>query len=200
VTAHLLILASASKSRAAVLAAAGVAFSQIPADVDEASVKTEMQARGQTAAACAAKLAEMKALAVSARHPSAYVIGCDQMLGCDGRWFDKPADMSAAREQLRALRGRTHMLFNGMVVTRADKTVWRTADQAELTMRDFSDDFLDAYLAQVGGQVLWSVGGYQLEGPGAQLFSAVRGDFFSILGLPLLPLLAFLRDHGLIKT
>jgi len=195
-----LILASASKSRAAVLSGAGVAFSQQASSVDEAVVKADMLRRKQTAAACAEKLAELKALDVSAKHDAALVIGCDQMLACQGRWFDKPADLAAARDQLAVLRGKTHTLFNGMAVARGGRVIWRHADQAELHMRDFSDGFLDDYLAQVGERATWSVGGYQLEGPGAQLFSVVRGDFFSILGLPLLPLLAVLREHGLLKT
>jgi septum formation protein len=195
-----LILASASKSRAGVLSGAGVAFSQVASGVDEGAVKIEMQLRKKTAAACAEKLAEHKALDVSAKHQDAFVIGCDQMLACEGRWFDKPSALALAREQLRALRGRTHELYNGMVIARGGDIVWRYADQAQLTMRDFSDAFLDQYLAQVGERALWSVGGYQLEGPGAQLFSVVRGDFFSILGLPLLPLLAFLREHDVLQT
>jgi septum formation protein len=194
------ILASSSKSRASILTNAGVKFSQVPSSVDEEPVKTVMSNSGATAAHCALRLAELKAAKVSTTHPAAYVLGCDQMLDCAGRWFDKPKDLAQACTQLQNLRGRKHSLFNGMVMVRGSQTIWQYTNQAELEMRAFSDAFLDQYLASVGEQALFSVGGYQLEGPGAQLFTSVEGDFFSILGLPLLPLLGFLREHGLIRT
>jgi septum formation protein len=122
------------------------------------------------------------------------------MLDCAGRWFDKPTDLPSARRQLQDLRSQRHQLFNGMVVARAGKCLWRHSDVAMLEMRNFSDVFLDEYLAQVGDRALWSVGGYQIEGRGAQLFTTITGDFFSILGLPLLPLLAVLREHGVIHS
>jgi septum formation protein len=130
----------------------------------------------------------------------ALVIGADQMLDCAGEWFDKPADLAAARRQLLALRGREHRLLNSLVVAHGGARRWHFADHAVITVRPFSEAFLDDYLAVAGTDVLHSVGGYQLEGLGSQLFDTVEGDFFSILGLPLLPLLAFLREHGVLKT
>ncbi len=195
-----LILASASKSRATVLRNAGVSFIQLPSAVDENAVKNALRTGAASAADCANKLAELKAIEISAKNPAAYVVGCDQMLDCAGRWYDKPTDIAAARRQLQELRGLRHQLFNGMVVARAGVCVWRHSDVATLEMRNFSDAFLDDYFAQVGDHALWSVGGYQIEGLGSQLFSAITGDFFSILGLPLLPLLAFLREHGAIDS
>lgn len=195
-----LVLASASRSRAAVLAHAGVPFVQDAAAVDEDAVKARQRGEGASARQCALALAELKALAVSPRHPGALVLGCDQMLDCDGRWFDKPKDIAAARAQLADLRGRTHVLVNGMVLVRDGRAQWSHADAATLRMRAFSDAFLDGYLGTVGEAALHAVGAYQLEGRGAQLFERIDGDFFSILGLPLLPLLAVLREHGLLQT
>jgi septum formation protein len=195
-----LVLASSSQSRAAVLKGAGIAFVQHSPNVDEDAVKTAMRAASADVAQCAERLAEMKALDVSAHYPDAYVMGCDQMLECSGQWFDKPKDMAGARAQLQTLRGRHHRLFNGMAIAHNKSVIWRHSDRAELEMRAFSDAFLDQYLATVGERVLFSVGSYQLEGPGAQLFCSIHGDFFSILGLPLLPLLAVLREHSLIQS
>ena len=132
------------------------------------------------------------------RHPGALVIGADQMLDCEGVWFDKPTGRDGAREQLKALRGRTHRLVSCAVIVRDGERIWHQIDRARLTMRNFSDAFLDEYLDSAGDDVLHSVGAYQLEGLGAQLFHRVDGDFFTILGLPLLPVLGFLRVHGVI--
>ena len=192
------ILASTSKSRAAVLAKAGVVFAQESPGVDEDTTKIALRAQKACAAKCAETLAEMKAMAVSARNPEALVIGGDQMLECDGAWFDKPADRASARTQLQALRGKRHRLINSLIVARAGQRLWHYADHADITMRDFTDAFLDNYLSQAGGGILRSVGGYELEGLGPQLMEKIEGDFFSILGLPLLPLLAFLREHGVL--
>jgi len=193
-----LILASASASRAAILAQAGVACTKEAADVDEGEVKRSLRADHATADVVARALAELKALHVSRRHPDAFVIGADQMLDCQGDWFDKPADMDQARANLRALRGRRHHLVTTAVVLRDGETLWSHTERAALSMRPFSDDFLESYLVEVGTRILSSVGGYQLEGPGAQLFDRIEGDFFTILGLPLLPLLAFLRNEGIL--
>jgi septum formation protein len=122
------------------------------------------------------------------------------MLECDGIWFDKPADLAAARAQLRALRGRAHHLVSAAVLVKDGQRIWHHVDRAELVMRDFSDSFLDDYLSKVGDDVLNSVGAYHLEGLGAQLMSRVRGDFFTVLGLPLLPALAILRSHGMLRS
>ena len=189
----MIVLASASPTRQAMLSQAGVAFRPVSPDIDEAVVKAgEPDARR-----AALRLAELKAGAVAVANPGDLVIGADQMLDCDGRRFDKPNDRSAARRQLMALCGRRHRLVTAVAVaTAADGVVWSHCEEASLTMRRFSDAFIDGYLAENGDAVLSSVGAYQLESRGAQLFERVEGDFFTILGLPLLPLLAFLRSRG----
>lgn len=195
-----LVLASGSATRAALLRAAGLAPLIDPAAIDEDQTKAALRADGADPAAAATALADLKAQRVSRRRPGALVLGCDQLLDCDGAWFDKPGDMAAARRQLLALRGRTHRLHCAAVAVRDGGRIWHQTAMAELTMRPFSESFLDSYLALAGEAVLGSVGAYQLEGPGVQLFSRVAGDWFTILGLPLLPLLGFLRDHGVLPT
>jgi septum formation protein len=190
------ILASGSKTRLALLQQAGLTVEAIAPSVDEQEMKAAFQAEKAPAEACAEALAELKAVRISQRHPGALVIGADQMLDCNGVWFDKPADQDHARAHLQALRGKTHRLVTAAVVARNGSRIWHTIDTANLTMRPFSDGFLDDYLRRSGPAVLSSVGAYHLEGLGAQLFSRIDGDFFTILGLPLLPLLGFLRDHG----
>ena len=145
----------------------------------------------------ASTLAEMKAVKVSARHPEAMVVGADSTLACNGRMFDKPPDLAAARSQLQTLRGQTHELFSSVVVARGGERLWHWSERARLTMRQLNDGFIDSYLARAGEDVLTSVGAYQLEGLGAHLFSRIDGDYFTILGLPLLPLLSFLAEHGI---
>ena len=145
-------------------------------------------------------LAELKAQRVSQRHKDALVIGADQMLQCGGIWFDKPADLDHARGHLIALRGKTHELLSAVCVVRDGEVLWRHLESAQLTMRPFSDAFIDEYLAAAGDAVCASVGAYQLEGRGAQLFSRIEGDYFTILGLPLLPLLGFLVNHGVVTA
>ena len=193
-----LILASASASRAAVLRQAGLVLEQIPAGVDEEEVKHSLRAEGADAGHVAATLADLKAQQVSRRYPDAFVVGADQMLECNGVWFDKPPDLDHARAHLVSLRGRTHELITAAVVVRGGARLWQHVDRAQLTMRPFSDDFIDGYLRAAGAEVCGTVGAYRLEGHGAQLFSRVQGDFFTILGLPLLPLLDFLRGHGIV--
>jgi septum formation protein len=191
-----LILASASTTRAALLERAGLALRCEPAAVDEEAIKSSFRAAGAEAGICAASLAEAKAERVSLRHPGALVIGADQILVCGGTWFDKPRDRDEARAHLRALRGRAHELVTAACVMRNGAILWHVVDRPRLEMRDFSDEFLARYLAETGDAVLASVGAYQLEGKGVQLFARIDGDFFSILGLPLLPLLDFLRGAG----
>ncbi len=194
-----LVLASASAARSAVLAAAGLAFSVEAAAVDEAAIKESARAEGIPADEAATMLAEAKARRVARRAPEgALVIGADQILVCDGAWFDKPADGAAARAQLLALRGKTHELQTALVCWRGGERVWGHVEAPRLTMRAFSDSFLDAYLRAEGEAVLSSVGAYRLEGLGAHLFAAVRGEHAAVLGLPLLPLLGFLRGHGVL--
>ena len=191
-----LILASGSSARARILADAGLPAVIDPAAVDEEEIRAAFRAEGRSAADCATALAESKATRVSGRHTGALVLGADQILECGGRWFDKPASFEAARAQLKALRGERHTLVAAAAVVRNGSVLWHTTDRAQLTMRSFSDDFLDAYIAAAGADLMGSVGAYRLEGLGAQLFERVEGDFFTILGLPLLPLLDFLRGNG----
>ena len=193
-----IILASASAARRAVLDGAGLRFEAVPAAVDEAAIKEGAQAEGILPAEAALMLADAKAERVARRDPEALVIGCDQLLVCEGRWFDKPPDLAAARAQLLALRGRTHDLVTAAVCHRHGGRVWQEVAVPRLTMREFSEDFLDAYLAVEGERVTASVGAYRLEGPGAQLFARVQGEHAAILGVPLLGLLAFLRRHGVL--
>jgi len=191
-----IILASASQTRRGLLARAGLQVEAVAPSVDEQEMKAAFQAEQAPVEACAEALAELKAMRVSQRHPGDLVIGADQMLECNGVWFDKPADADHARAHLQALRGRPHRLATAAVVALNGSRIWGTVEMARLTMRPFSDSFLDRYLSEAGPAVLGSVGAYQLEGLGAQLFAKIEGDFFTILGLPLLPLLGFLRDHG----
>ena len=195
-----LVLASRSAARAALLHNAGVNFHIAAADIDENAIRRSVRAESGDAAAAAALLADSKAIEVSRHHGDALVIGADQILDCDGVWFDKPVDLQRARDDLLALRGRTHQQLSAVSVVRNGVPLWRYVETANLTMRDFSDDFLDDHLAAVGDAVLASAGAYQLEGPGVQLFSLIEGDYFAILGLPLLPLLDFLRQQGIVES
>ena len=193
------VLASQSQSRAALLAAAGVVFAKVGSGVDETALKQRLLAEGAGPRRIAEVLGEAKAVAVS-RAAAGLVIGADQTLDLDGVLFDKADTVAEARERLVALRGRTHQLHGGLVVAEAGEVVWRHTESSTLTMRDFSDAFLDAYLARHGQAVLSSVGCYHLEGAGAQLFERIEGDYFAILGLPLLPLLACLRERGALEA
>jgi septum formation protein len=191
-----LILASASPSRRQLLANAGLVFTVEPSGIDEDEVKRSLGSRAAPQE-LASTLAEMKAVRVSARHSGSMVVGADSTLACNGRMFDKPPDLAGARRQLQTLRGQTHELFSSVVVARGGARLWHWSERARLTMRQLNDGFIDSYLARAGDDVLASVGAYQLEGLGAHLFSRVDGDYFTILGLPLLPLLAFLAGHGI---
>ncbi|MBT3331579.1 MAG: septum formation protein Maf [Rhodospirillaceae bacterium] len=200
------ILASGSTVRARLLKNAGLNFTVEVSAVDEDSIKQNMQADAAPAHEIAAALAEQKAQRVSRNHPEAYVIGADQILGLgdDGdtkiQMFDKPVGMAGARNHLQRLRGHEHRLFTAACICRNGQPVWQHLETPRLTMRDFSDAFLEDYLAQSGEKILNSVGAYLLEDRGAQLFSKIDGDYFSILGLPLLSLLAFLREHGIVDA
>lgn len=186
-----LVLASKSAVRLALLKAAGVAADVLPADIDERAVEAKIAARD--AGGVAALLAREKARAVAALKPGRLVLGADQTLVLDDRRFSKPADRDAAAAQLRALRDNTHALHSALTLMRDGKILFEHADAARLTMRAFSDKFLEHYLDAAGEATMASVGAYQLEGPGIQLFEHIEGDYFTILGLPLLPLLDFLR-------
>ncbi len=190
------VLASASPTRARLLSDAGLAIRTIPADIDEAAIKNAMRAEDASALDTATALAETKAMRVSMKCPGDLVIGADQMLECDGRWYDKPHGLADVRAHLHALRGRQHTLVTSVVVVQDGARLWQHSDTADLVMRPFSDAFLDQYITAAGEDALTSVGGYRLEGLGAQLFESVRGDYFTVLGLPLLPLLEFFRSRG----
>ena len=198
-TAPEVVLASASRARAQILRRTGVSCVLDAAAVDEEGIRRAMAADGAPVGAVAETLAELKAQRVSRHHPGALVIGADQMLECAGMWFEKPVDSDQARAQLVALRGRDHELVSCVCVVQDKQRLWHHLGRAKLTMRPFTDEFLDAYLAAVGPSALECVGSYRLEGRGAQLFSKIEGDYFTILGLPLLPLLEFLRSHGVVK-
>jgi len=168
------------------------------AAIDEAEVKASLQAERADPAAIAVTLAELKARRVSVRHRGSLVVGADQVLECEGALFDKPFDLAAARGQLMALRGRRHRLISAVVLVRDGRRLWHHLGRADLKMREFSTGFLDRYLESAGGATLSSAGAYQLEDIGAQLFAEIDGDYFTILGLPLLPLLDILREHGVL--
>ncbi len=192
------MLASASTARAQLLTGAGVRFVCDPASVDENAVKVAAKEEDSPVTATAATLAEAKALVVSQRHPGAFVVGADQILECDGEWFDKAVDYDDAVKTLKALRNRTHRLISAVVVVLDGVQVWQDVETASLTMRPFTDRFLRSYMDEIGSDILETVGAYRLEGVGVQLFSRIDGSFFTILGLPLLPLLEFLRREGVV--
>lgn len=191
-----LVLASKSDVRGKLLAAAGLRFEIRPAQIDERAA--EAQAGPLDAAAAARLLARKKAESVAAALPGRLVLGADQTLARGSKRFSKPANRAEAAEQLRELRGRPHELNSALALVRDGEVLFEHVDRARLTMRNFSDAFLNDYLDMAGGAALASVGGYQLEGVGVHLFEQVDGDYFTILGLPLLPLLAFLRENGFI--
>lgn len=192
------VLASASGTRRRLLEATGLSFVIDPAAVDESAIKAE--AAGRPPVEVAARLAEAKARVVGARHPGAHVIGADQLLVCDGRMFDKPRDSGEAARHLRYLRGREHTLVGAVAVVFDGRLTWSHQAEARLVMRVFSEAFLENYMARAGPELLESVGAYRLEEAGVQLFASVSGDYFTILGLPLLPLLDHLRSAGAIQA
>ena len=194
------ILASASPARARLLAAAGLAFERRPAAVDEAEVKRALAAEGVSVPDAAVALAELKAQRVAQlAPPEAIVLGADQILACEGRWFDKPEGRAEARAQLGLLAGRRHELATAVVAFRERARVWHHVTVPRLWMRPCSEMFLDAYVHATGDALLGSVGAYQIEGFGAQLFARIEGDRFAIEGLPLLEVLEFLRDQGVLR-
>lgn len=193
-----LILASGSAARAALLAAAGLAFEARPAPVDEAALKAACRAEGLSAQDAAVVLADVKAARIGRRAPEAVVIGADQILVCEGRWFDRPADAAEARAHLEALRGREHALATAVVGWRDGRRAWYHVATPRLRMRAFSDAVLEDHLAREADHLTATVGAYRLEGPGIRLFAAVEGEHAAVLGLPMLPLLAWLRDTGVL--
>ncbi|ACI51688.1 Maf family protein [Gluconacetobacter diazotrophicus PA1 5] len=194
----LIVLASQSATRRILLEQAGLCVECRPARVDEDGVRESARAAGLSPDSCALLLAELKGGRI--RDPGCVVIGADQILSCEGEWFEKPADRQAARAQLWRLRGRMHVLHSAVVVMRDGQVIWRHVARPELTMRPFSEAFLDAYLDIEGDAILSSVGAYRLEGCGVHLFDGIVGEHAAILGLPLLPLLGFLRQHGVVLS
>lgn len=193
-----LVLASASQSRTALLKAAGVVFAVDPADLDEAALMDAL--RGADAPTIASTLAQKKALHVSARHPGDIVLGGDSVIGFDGACLSKCAMLDEARALLTRLSGRTHLLVSAAALARDGALLWTHASPCKMTVRDLSPQFLDNYIAAEGTAILSSVGCYHYEGRGAQLFDTVEGDYFSVLGLPLLPVLAALRKEGVLAS
>ncbi|ANV98797.1 Maf family protein [Bradyrhizobium icense] len=195
---HPLILASQSRARQMLLANAGISFDAVPADIDERSVQKNsgLSAPGEIAGL----LAREKACFVSSKNPGRYVVGADQTLALGNRLFSKPAGRAQAADQLRLLAGQTHELYSAVAVARDGKLVFSNVSIARMTMRHLGVSEIEAYLDQAGQAVTTSVGAYQLEGLGVHLFERIEGDHFTILGLPLLPLLAFLRGEGLLNV
>jgi septum formation protein len=199
VTAPAIVLASTSSARRALLSAAGVVHEAISPGVDEDAAKASLLAENATPREVADALAEMKAVRASGKRPGALVIGADQTLDLGGRLFDKARTVEEARERLRLLRGQSHLLHSAVVVALDGAPIWREVPSAKLTMRPFTDDFLEVWMARQGEAILGSVGCYRLEDEGVQLFSRIEGDYFTILGLPMLGLLDLLRRHGALE-
>lgn len=195
-----LILASGSKVRATLLKNAGLSFERVPSKVDERSIEEPLLEQGVDPKAIAAHLSIAKAKEVSERNPDAYVIGADQILDFDGQRLVKPENLEAARKQLESFSGKSHALHSAACVVRDGLVIWEGLTTATLHVRELSAEFLDWYIAQTGKEILSSVGAYQLEAEGVQLFEKIEGDYFTVLGLPLLPLLSFLRSEKVLKT
>ena len=195
-----LILASASRSRRSLLEAVGLTFRTVPASLDETVVKRRHAATSTGFDELARQLANLKALAVANKYPAALVIGADQVLVIEDEILDKPDSLGSAHQQLIRLRGRTHSLETAVACAVGKDVVWSHVETAYLEMREFSSECLESYLAAQGESVTETVGGYAIEGRGIQLFSRISGDYFAILGLPLLPLLEFLRRSGAVAT
>lgn len=195
-----LLLASKSAARRAMLEAAGVPFETVEAELDEEAGKAGLWGAGFDARGVAEELAQLKALSVTAA-PGDLVLGCDQTLEQnDGTLLSKPASRDEARRQLESLRGATHKLHSAAVIAENGEAVWWASETVELSMRPFTDAWLADYLDREWEHIRWSVGGYRIEGPGVQLFEKIEGSHFAILGLPLLPLLGYLRERGVVGT
>jgi septum formation protein len=194
------ILASGSSSRYAMLMAAGVSFTTVPPDIDEELLTQALKRDGADGGGIAEALAQAKTLAVAQHHKDALVLGADQVLVCGGELFRKATDWNSARKTLEALRGKSHTLISGAALAKNGMVVWRYRESATLQMRDFSDAFLEAYLLAEVPDIFGSVGCYRIEGRGAQLFGQIQGDQFCIRGLPLIAVLAALRDQGALAS
>ena len=195
-----MILASTSPTRLAMLRAAGLDPTPIAPRVDEATIREALAAEGASPRDIADALAEMKARKVAEKHPTDLVFGCDQVLALDRETFAKPETPDDARQQLKHLRGKTHKLLSALVIYENAEPVWRHVSEARLTMHDVSDAYIDDYIQRNWHSIRHSVGAYKVEEEGIRLFSAITGDHFTILGLPLLPLLAWMRNRGMIPS
>lgn len=194
----MLILASSSYTRQHLLAQAGIAFEAITPPIDEA--KLQAQLKDHNATSMAQHLADAKAISISQLHPNSFVIGADQTLVCNSIIYHKPTSQKEAKQQLLELKGKNHQLNSALSCATGGNIIWRFQDQAELSMRSFTDEFLETYLAQARDDILSSVGAYKLEGLGIQLFDDIRGDYFTILGFPLPALMKFLRTRDLLSS
>lgn len=193
------ILASQSLTRCQLLEKAGVKFKVEASYIDEDAIKEALLLEKQSPRNIADALAEAKAVKISLKYPDAFVIGSDQTLEYEGLLFNKPEDLKALRRNLETLSGQTHKLFSAVVIAQQGRVLWRYVDMVKLSMRVISASFLEHYVEGQGEKLLSSVGGYHIEGWGAQLFDRVEGDYFTVLGLPLLPLLAQLRHYGVLE-
>ena len=197
----MLVLASQSFGRRAVLTNAGIPYEALTADIDEVAARDNLRGKGLGPAELAAALAELKALQVSDKRPDDFIIGCDQTLALDnGTMIDKPADRSALMEQLKVLSGNGHTLFSAIAIARGHTIIWRHVEPVILRMLALSDAFIEDYVEREGDALLGCVGGYRIEARGAQLFSKIDGSHFAIIGLPLLPLLDYLRSQGVLAS
>lgn len=194
------ILASQSQSRAKILDSVGISCEAIPSNVDEDKIKEKAKLYDWTIEETALALAREKAEVVSKIYPHHYVVGADQMMICENRWFDKAVSLDDAKDQLRFIRSKSHFLLSACTLYYQEKEIWSILVRPELVVRDLSDEFIESYVGKLGNEILKSVGCYQVEGMGAQLFEKIEGDIFTIMGLPLLPLMIELRKHGVLMT
>ncbi len=195
-----IILASASSARQKMLADAGIAFTSQVARIDEETAKNSLIAEGADPRSIADMLAELKANRISTKEQDALVIGSDQVLAFEGKLVSKPTSIDEARGQLCQLRGKRHSLLSAAVIALNGQVIWRHVGQTRLWMRDFSDDYLKEYLNRLGDEALSTVGSYKLEAEGVRLFSRIEGDYFTVLGMPLIEILNYLADRGTIAT
>jgi septum formation protein len=195
-----LLLASSSAIRLQLLQQAGIETTAMPARIDEETIRQSLESEQAKPQDIADALAEMKARKLAEKHPDALVLGCDQVLAFNDKIYAKPETIEDARSQLQAFRGQTHKLISALVLYDAGKPIWRHISTAKLTMRNASDTYIDAYLVRNWHSIQQAVGGYKLEEEGIRLFTTIEGDYFTILGLPLLPLISYLGTRGFIET